>query len=369
MSKPRPPHLQRDVSRHGKTVWYVRFGKGPKTRIKGVYGTPEFEAAYQAAISGERIQPASSAAKGSLEWLWMLYRQSGAWTALSLATRRQRENIMKPALKTGGKEPLSRINKNAIIKGRDKRLGGAGTQAKHFVTTMRGMFQWAINQPEITVRSDPTQGMTFKRSKNDKKGGFPVWFDFEIIMYEDRWPRGTRERVLFDIYQFTGLRRGDAAVVGKQHVREGVISLHTEKTGTLVTIPILPELQQTLDAGPLGTMCWFAKLNGGGMTKESVGNFFKDACKAAGVMDKSGHGVRKAAATEAADNEATHAQLNSIFGWKGDQMASLYTESADRKRLAASAIAKLSRTKKGTSKPPPDDEVGVLEPKAELKQG
>jgi integrase len=159
--------------------------------------------------------------------------------------------------------------------------------------------------------------------------------------------------VLFDIYQFTGLRRGDAAVVGKQHVRDGVIHLHTEKTGTLVSIPILPELQETLDAGPLGDLCWFAKLNGGGMTKESVGNFFKEACVKAGIMDKSGHGVRKAAATEAADNEATHAQLNSIFGWKGDQMASLYTESADRKRLAAGAIAKLSRTKKGTSKPHP----------------
>jgi hypothetical protein len=63
MSKPRPPHLQRDVSRHGKTVWYVRFGKGPKTRIKGVYGSSEFEAAYHAAVSGERVQPAGSASK------------------------------------------------------------------------------------------------------------------------------------------------------------------------------------------------------------------------------------------------------------------------------------------------------------------
>jgi integrase len=363
MSKPRPPHLQRDVSRHGKTVWYVRFGKGPKTRIKGVYGTPEFEAAYQAAVSGERVQPLGSAAKGSLEWLWMLYRQSGAWTDLSLATRRQRENIMKHVLKAGGKEPLSRINKNSIIKGRDKRLTGAGTQAKHFVTTMRHMFLWAIDQPEIPVRSDPTQGVTFKRSKKDKTGGFPVWFDFEIEQYEARWPRGTRERVLFDIYQFTGLRRGDASVVGKQHVRDGVIHLHTEKTGTLVSIPILPELQETLDAGPLGDMCWFATISGRGMTKESVGNFFKEACVKAGILNKSGHGVRKAAATNAADNEATHAQLNSIFGWKGDQMASLYTESADRKRLAAGAIVKLS--KKRTSKPPPDDKVGVLSQKDE----
>jgi integrase len=271
---------------------------------------------------------------------------------------RQRENIMKHVIKAGGIEPLSRINKNAIIKGRDKRSGGAGTQAKHFVTTMRGMFQWAINQPELPVRSDPTQGVTFKRSRNDRKGGFPVWFEPEIIQYETRWPRGTRERVLFDIYQYTGLRRGDAAVVGKQHVRDGVIHLHTEKTGALVPIPILPELQETLDAGPLGDLAWFAKLNGAPMTKESVGNFFKEACKRAGIFTKSGHGVRKAAATTMADNGATHAELNSIFGWTGDQMASLYTESADRKRLAAGSIEKMS--KRGTSKPPPDAKVGVL---------
>ncbi len=37
--------------------------------------------------------------------------------------------------------------------------------------------------------------------------------------------------------------------VGKQHVRNGVITIDTEKTGMRVTIPILPELQATLDAG------------------------------------------------------------------------------------------------------------------------
>jgi hypothetical protein len=66
----------------------------------------------------------------------------------------------------------------------------------------------------------------------------------------------------------------------------------------------------------------------------------------AGILDKSGHGVRKAAATEAADNGSTHAELNSIFGWEGDQMASLYTKSANRKKLAAGAVEKLQRAKK-----------------------
>lgn len=30
----RPPHLHREPTRHGKHVWYVRIGKGPRTRIK-----------------------------------------------------------------------------------------------------------------------------------------------------------------------------------------------------------------------------------------------------------------------------------------------------------------------------------------------
>ena len=42
-------------------------------------------------------------------------------------------------------------------------------------------------------------------------------------------------------------------------------------------------------------MRWFARLDGAGMTKESAGNFFKDACVEVGNLSKSGHGVRKAA--------------------------------------------------------------------------
>jgi hypothetical protein len=53
------------------------------------------------------------------------------------------------------------------------------------------------------------------------------------------------------------------------------------------------------------------------------------------------HGCRKIAATRAAEAGATVAQLNAIFGWKGTAMASLYTEAADRKRLALEAMEKV----------------------------
>ena len=46
------------------------------------------------------------------------------------------------------------------------------------------------------------------------------------------------------------LRRGDAVRIGRQHVRDGVATISTEKTGMTVTIPILPALQEILQAGP-----------------------------------------------------------------------------------------------------------------------
>ncbi|GLH81260.1 hypothetical protein SSBR45G_61690 [Bradyrhizobium sp. SSBR45G] len=61
------------------------------------------------------------------------------------------------------------------------------------------------------------------------------------------------------------------------------------------------------------------------MTKESLGslplgnlflgNLFKEKCVAAGLTNRSAHGLRKAAATVAAENGTTEAELDAIFGW------------------------------------------------------
>ena len=56
--------------------------------------------------------------------------------------------------------------------------------------------------------------------------------------------------------------------------------------------------------------------------------------------------MRKAAATRAAENGATERELEAIFGWSGGRMATLYTKSANRSRLAAGAIGKLDRAEK-----------------------
>lgn len=339
MPRPRPPYLLREKNRHGKTVWYVRKGDGPRTRIHGEFGSPEFMAAYQAAVAGVE-QPKADPSTKSLNWLWDSYRNSTGWKALSLATRRQRENIMSHVLEGAGREPYSAISRKHVVAGRERRAA-TPSQARNFLDAMRGLFRWAVDVGFL--ENDPTAGINYP--KRPKGQGFAVWDEDDVARYQNKWPIGTKERVWLDVLLYTGLRRGDAVRLGRQHVRDGVASLRTEKSrfNTEVTIPILPVLQTTLDAGPCGELAFICGDRGTPLTKESFGNMFRVACTAAGVS-KSAHGVRKIGATRAANAGATVAELEALFGWQGGAMASLYTRSADRRRLAKGAIDKLTGT-------------------------
>lgn len=287
--RPRPPHLQREITRHGKAVWYVRVGGGQRHRLRAEYGTPEFDAEYRAALTGKPACRAAPSNK-SLAWLLARYRETTAWSELS-----------------------------------------------------RGLFRWAKKAGLVKV--DPTAGVGNPKCKTGD--GFIAWTEDHVAAYQARWPVGTRQRVWLDVLLYTGLRRGDAVRLGRQHVSG---SIKTEKSGYKVEVPviILPVLQKTIDAGPCGDLTFIVGENGRPLTKETFGNVFKAACKAAGVPG-SAHGVRKIAATTAANAGATEAELMAIFGWTDPKMAAHYTRTANRKRLAADAMEKLT----GTSIPAP----------------
>lgn len=350
MPRPRPQYLQKSTSRHGKTVWYVRVGRGPKIRIRGDYGSDDFNRAYRAAISGEKLEPPGAAAKDTVSWLIGLHRKSGYWKDLAAGTRKQREAIYRQVEATSGAYKISGVDKQAIRDGQDKRRG-TPAQARNFLNAMRALFKWAVDAN--IVKTDPTEGIV---SKKPKKGGIRPWNDEDIAKYEARWARGTRERVMFDVFIYTGLRIGDAAVAGPRHVQGGAIVLATEKNDTVVTLPLLKPLAMTLRAGPIGETTFIASKTGRPILKKSLGNIFRTACLAAGV-DKSAHGLRKAAATHAADQGATVHELEAIFGWSGGQMAALYTKEANRKKLAKGAMGKLDRTKNRTLMLPPPKKV------------
>lgn len=152
MPRPRPPHLHREKTRHGRVVWYVRIGQGPRTRLHAAYGTPEFTAEYQAVLSGNPAPRPGRGRAGSLRWLVERYRDSSAWLGLSLATRRQRDNIFAHILNSAGDEPFADIDRKTIVEGRERRKDRPAA-ARHFIETMRGLFRWALDASTQKRRS------------------------------------------------------------------------------------------------------------------------------------------------------------------------------------------------------------------------
>jgi len=338
MTMKRPLYLHRTITRHGRVAWYFWRGRGhKKIRINGEYGTVEFNNSYASALAGTTVIEPEKAKETpeTLAWLIARYRETSAWSELSIATRRQRENIFKRVLAVSGQREYKSIKRADIVAVRDRKRHTASA-ANNFINTMKKMFEWALDAGLLNV--NPAADV--KSVKRPRTGGFKQWTLDEIEQFEARWPVGTRERLALAILLYTGLRRGDAARLGRQHIKNGIIELRTEKTGTPVVIPVLGSLQRIIDATPINGLTLICRHDGNAMVKEGFGNWFKKACKAAGVPG-SAHGLRKAGAARAAEEGATVNQLNAIYGWTGTRMASLYTEKADRAKMAREFMEKL----------------------------
>lgn len=336
MGRKLPQYVYREASRHGKAVWYFRRGKTRRIRLPD-YGAPGFEEAYQQARAQTAPKPLSKAAVGTLEWLIEQYRASKSYRDLSRATRRQRDNIFRGIVAKAGHVTLRGLTAVNVQKGLDERAD-TPAQARHYLDSLRGLFRWAVSTEHMA--HDLTAGID--RPVQADTGGHEPWTDEDIAAYEARWPAGTHERVWMHVLLHTGLRRGDAVLLGRQHVRDGIATIRTEKTGTEVTLMLPAELVATLAAGPTGDMAFIVGRKGEPLRKESFGNLFRAACAAAGLANRSAHGLRKTAAIRFAEGGATDAELDSLFGWTGRKMASLYTKKAERKRLALQAAARMA---------------------------
>lgn len=349
-----PLHLRRERTRHGLVVYFVRVGHGPRVRIREQFDTAEFWEAYRDAVAGKA--PPTKASKpenktGSLAWLTARYMASSDWSnEISQATRKQRGAIFRAVNAKIGDKPFAAVTKAKIIDGRERRKDKPHA-ANNCLKAMRALFGWAMRNEHLEV--DPTVGV--KLLSTDNPDGFHTWEEDEVARFEARWLIGTRERLAMDLLLYTGLRRGDVVRIGRPHVRRGLLTIRTEKTEELVTLPVLQPLQASIDATPGGDLTFLATSRGQPFDKASFGNWFAKACKAAGVPGRA-YGLRKCGAVRAAEGGATEAQMNAIFGWaEGSKESSTYIRKADRARRAAAAAQTLLPAVKQEDKIPEDE--------------
>jgi integrase len=218
---------------------------------------------------------------------------------------------------------------------------------------MRRVFKWLADPDGGNVlTTNPCIGIRLLKGPNDDEG-FHTWTADEIKVFEDCWPIGSKERLAFDLCLYTGLARGDVVRLGRQHVKDGVISFRMEKKRGVgyVYPPLLPVLAATIAATKTGDLTFLVSEDGTPYTKESFGNWFREACVKAKVPGRA-HGLRKAGATRCAEKGVPMPQLMALFGWATEKMALRYIRRADRKLLAAQAAAALAPTQTENKKLP-----------------
>lgn len=328
-------HVVADRDRHGNVRHYLRLPGKAKVRLPGEPGSPEFLAAYSSALAAaEPPQAANSAAAGTLNALAVAYYASPAFRRLRATSQANYRRIIERLRTAHGTKPVAKLqqaNIRALLREREAHPAAQN----HLLRCLRALMALALERGEIAA--DPTKDI--KRATVQTKGYRP-WTEDEIAQYEDAHPSGTKARLAFALLLHTGQRRSDVVRMGRQHLSGGLLTVRQVKTGATVTLPIGPELLAELAHVPAGQMTFLARPNGKPHTAGGFYNLFTAWCAQAGLEPGlAPHGLRKAAARRLAEAGATVHQIAAVTGHKTLSEVQVYTDSADRARLAKQGMA------------------------------
>lgn len=202
------------------------------------------------------------------------------------------------------------------------------------------LFRHAIRTQQAT-HNPASAAETYKQNPD----GFHTWTDAEVERFRDHWPSGTPARLAIELALNTGAARQDLARLGWQNITGNRIAYTRGKTGVSADPRIMDDLAAELRHVPRDRLLFLTHSGGRPYTVESLGNWFKDRCKDAGIPHCNIHGLRKAGATRAANAGATENEIAAILAHKDTRQASTYTRKANRTRLGDSAIEKVERAK------------------------
>jgi integrase len=215
-----------------------------------------------------------------------------------------------------------------------------GVSAKRdWLKAIRGLLQFAV--PSL-LRANPTAGISVKLPKSK---GHHSWTPEEIGQYRAHWPVGTQQRLVMEFALETASRKGEVVRLGPQHVKDGWIRIERTHGSDDVEIPMSAELLAACEAMPKSHLTYIVTAYGKPRSKFGLGNDFAQWATEAGLPSRCRlHGLKKAGMTRRANAGYTAHELMAFSGHKTLSEVQRYTNAADKKRLAASGMAKMMRT-------------------------
>lgn len=347
------------AGRGGRIRHRVRVEGKPNIRITIPIGpeAKEFSNFYYAARLGEIYEPDVPVApiKNTLDALiadyltWLAVQVEGG--SMKDATLRQRRSLMLRAADFKAPEGPRMgahsidLPPAALIHIQDQ-WGIRTSQADNCTKALRAMYTWAMERGRI--EANPAGGI---RKTHRDRGGATPWSADDVRQFLKRHPEGTTARTWLLLALFSGARRSDLAILGRQHEvdRNGVrwIEWQPQKKGSApVSMPMAPQLIEDIRAAKvIGPTYLLSKVHRPFANGNVLGNNVQEWTKAAGLSGRSSHGVRKALGALLADAGATEHQIMSVMAHTKAATSEIYTRSAKRAGMAANAMALLSGMK------------------------
>jgi integrase len=348
-------YVVRDVDRHGNIRFYVRRpGAKSKIRLREEPGSTAFIAEYQAVLMGRVLATAAPARRRnppkneSIGWLCLQYYQSAAFKRLDpRTTQKVRRQILDRFCSKEGEKPYKELKAINLRKRLDK-MTDRPEAANGLIKALRGLFRFAVKYD--LADENPALMVELLRSGSD---GHHSWSEEEILAYEKRHSIGTTARLAIALLLYTAQRRSDIVRFGPGHVVNGnlVFTQHKNRNRgpVALTLPILPELQDAIDATPTGTDTFLVTQFGKPFTSNGFGNWFRKRCDEAGLSTRcTAHGLRKAASRRFAESGLTEQELMAWTGHRTSKEVNRYVKAASQSRLAANSLPKIGRPKSPT---------------------
>jgi integrase len=331
----RPPKfVQAFIDRNGKARFYFRRAGFKSLPLPGLPWSPKFMEAYEAALSGQPLQiGASRSQPGTVSAAISGYYHDQSFLTLAPSTQRPLRGILEHfRIEHGDKRIalLQRQHITTLLKSK-KRFA-----ARHWLKAIRALMKYAV---EIGLRHDnPAGGVKLPSLKTD---GYHAWTEAEIDQFQAHHRAGTRARLALTLLLHTGQRRSDVVRMGRQHVRDGVLHVRQQKTGTELAIPLHSALAAVIAEMQAEHLTLLTTQTGKPFSAAGFGNWFRDRCNDAGLPHCSAHGLRKAAARRLAEAGCTMHEIAAITGHASLSEVQRYTKAADQARLARAAMDKV----------------------------
>lgn len=351
------------------TYWYAWKG-GP--RLPGSPGSPEFMAAYNAAVA-ERRAPKTD----TLRSLAILYKQSPEFDALGETTKREWTRWLD-VIMDDSSSPLSigglpfdalddRRVKAEILAWRDQ-WADRPRKADYGIQVLSRVLSWGMDRGLLALNAAAGIKQLYTSNRADQ-----IWTAEEIESYTAA-AKSPEVGFIVRLACLTGLRREDLASLCWSHVGDLAIVKVTKKSRGKKTavIPLLDDTKALLEEiraqqrrrhselteaaakkkrpAPVECLTVLSNTRGKPWSLDGLEHQVVDAKAEAGI-DKHLHDARGTFATRLRMAGLTAAEIADILGWEEDRVQRLLAVYVDRDSIVMEIANRIRRNETATDSP------------------